>query len=34
MIPTSPQSPNSTDGKTVNQSAIKAGDSLENKGGD
>ena len=31
LIPTSPQTPNSTDGKTVNQSAIKAGDSLETK---
>nr|XP_034902021.1 uncharacterized protein LOC118039434 [Populus alba] len=31
MIPTSPQTPNSTDGKTVNESAIKAGDSLEKK---
>ena len=29
LIPSSPQTLNSTDGKTVNQSAIKAGDSLE-----
>ena len=31
LFPTSPQTLNSIDGKTVNQSAIKAGDSLEKK---